>query len=560
MQRIHDTQGRPRRLRQLASAVFAVGLGAGVATVNAANHREAPLTALDHKADITDVFAFVSYDDPGKVTLIVNVDPLLEPANGPNYFPFDPEILYEIKVDNDHDAREDITFQFRFHTTQRLPGVFTSFVGALDGLVAPPDSPAPVPAGTVVVPPAITALDGPGSEGLGTRQTYSVSVKRGDSRQAASEVIARGLIALPSNVGPRTMPDYASLYEQAIHPIGNGIQVFAGTVDDPFSIDLGAAFDTLNFRPGASGAGLGGVLTAEQDAADDVNFSADDVSGYNVNAIAIEVPVEMLTSDGAAHTADEPAATIGVWATTSRPRVKVRSTRPGRPGITSRSMVQVQRMANPLFNELLIGTGSKDKFSMSHPKNDAEFAAFALDPLLARALNAAVFRLTGTDALPIPTPPRTDLLPLVQYLPPIAAPGTPTGPVADLLRLNTGILPTPPEARSRLGLLTLLDADSSNDDAAGFPNGRRPSDDVVDIATRAVVGVLKVLEDGDASFSGFPHNALGDGVNTNDVPYRDTFPYLSLAHSGRNSGHVDPGEAGCVATSSPQTPIECPIE
>ena len=197
----------------------------------------------------------------GKVTLILNVDPLLEPANGPNYFPFDPEILYEIKVDNNHDAREDLSFQFRFRTEQRLPGVFTSMVGALDGLLAPPDSPAPVPGGALVVPPAITALDGLGSEGLGTRQMYEVTLKRGTSRRAPAEALGTDLIALPSNVGPRTMPDYASLYDQAIYGLPGGVRVFAGTVEDPFWIDLGAAFDTLNFRIGASGPGINGVLT-----------------------------------------------------------------------------------------------------------------------------------------------------------------------------------------------------------------------------------------------------------------------------------------------------------
>jgi hypothetical protein len=193
-------------------------------------------------------------------------------------------------------------------------------------------------------------------------------------------------------------------------------------------------------------------------------------------------------------------------------------------------------MGNPLFNELIIGTGSKDAFSMSKPKDDAQFADFALDPLLARVLNAIY-------SLPIPTPPRNDLLPLVQYMPPIAAAGTPPGPVADLLRLNTGVPPTPAAQRSRIGFLTLLDSDPTNDDAAGFPNGRRVSDDVTDIATRAVAGVLA-----GAPFDGFPYNRLGDGVNTNDVSYRETFPYVGYALSGRDSRHVDPGEAGCIGT------------
>src|SRR6185295_13888244 len=181
---------------------------------------------------------------------------------------------------------------------------------------------------------------------------------------------------------------------------------------------------------------------------------------------------------------------------------------------------------NPLFNELIIGTGSKDRFSQSQPRNDAQFASFALDPLLARALNAIY-----ADVLPIPTPPRLDLLPLVQYVPPIAAPGSNPGPIADLLRLNTGVPSTPYAQRRRMGLLA--------GDAAGYPNGRRLSDDVTDIAARVVVGVLA-----GAPFNGFPHNRIGDGVNANDVPYRETFPYLGSAHDGRNSRHTDPGEVG----------------
>src|SRR5262245_10514086 len=142
----------------------------------AANHREAPITALDHKADITDWFAFVSYDDPTKVTLILDVDPLLEPANGPNYFPFDPEILYEMKIDNNRDGNEDIIFQFRFQTEIRLPGVFTALVGVGNGVNTPDNSPPPLLPGTPLIPPAITALDGPGSQGLSLRQTYTVTM------------------------------------------------------------------------------------------------------------------------------------------------------------------------------------------------------------------------------------------------------------------------------------------------------------------------------------------------------------------------------------------------
>ena len=303
---------------------------------HAANHREAPLTALDHKADITDFFAFVSYDDPGKVTLILNVDPLLEPSNGPNYFPFDPEIVYAIRVDNNHDAVEDLRFEFRFSTEIRAPGVFTAFVGAGNGIPAPANSPAPVAPGTPLIPPAITALDGPGSEGFSLRQRYTVSLVTGHENTK----LAEGLIAVPTNVGSRTMPDYAKLVQQGIYEIGKGITVFAGTVDDPFWIDLGATFDSVNLRQLPNGSGIPAVLTKEQDADDTRNFAADDVAGFNVNAIAIEVPVTLLTYDGKPHAANDPLATIGTWGTTSRPQTKVYR-RPGEPPNLSERLTQI---------------------------------------------------------------------------------------------------------------------------------------------------------------------------------------------------------------------------
>ncbi len=360
----------------------------------AANHREAPLTALDHKADITDYYAFVSYDDPNKVTFILSVDPLLEPANGPNYFPFDPDIRYAIKIDNDNDAVEDISFEFRFNTELRLPGVFTGFVGAGNGLFAPANAPKDLngvkpPTSAIVVPPAITSLDGPGSIGLGIRQSYTVTMVKGPSSRPSPGIELTGgqpLYAVPSNVGPRTMPDYPALARQGIYSLGNGIKVFAGTTDDAFWIDLGAAFDSLNFR--ATGFALPGVLMDGQEADDTRNFASDAVSGYNVNSIAIEVPISMLTRTGTKVAATDVAATIGTWGVTSRQRVRVLPGTPGRETHNQGPWVQIQRMGNPLFNELIIGTGSKDKFSMSEPKDDAQFANFALDPLLARVLNA----------------------------------------------------------------------------------------------------------------------------------------------------------------------------
>ena len=483
----------------------------------ASNHREAPITALDHKADITDLYAFVSYDNAqpnqrgSHVTMILCVDPLLEPANGPTLFPFDDDLMYEIKVDNDHDARADITFQFRFTTDYRLPNVYTAVAGIGDeGAFAPGTD-------TLVVPPQIRTFDNPG---LNQIQTYSVNMVTGNNANQGMELVPSGggpMYALPANPGPRTM-DYPALFDQAIYETANGVKVFAGTVDDPFWIDLGGAFDTANFR--TLGSGIPGVLTAEEDAAKK-NFAADTVSGYAVNAIAIEVPIEMLTSTGNIEAATSPDAVIGVWGTTSRSRVRVFPW-----GESKGPFRQVQRIGHPLINELIIGIGSKNRYSMDEPRNDSQFANFFLDPPIVKIVEA----LYG-GALTVPSAPRTDLLPLVTYAAPIAPPGTEAGPVADLLRLNTGVPPTPVANAKRLGAIA--------GDLGGYPNGRRLFDDVVDIVLR--VGVGGVLVEG---MNMAPNNSLGDGVNVNDAEYRTTFPYLADSPDGRNRRHIDPGEDG----------------
>jgi hypothetical protein len=509
--------------------LFVAGLTAIHPGLFAASHREAPITAFDHKADITDLYAFRSYGSAAvpAVTLILCVDPLLEPANGPNWFPFDSDILYEIHVDNDHDARADVTFQFRFETEQRLPGLFQVYAGAGAGVAAPANSPRPVAPGTLVIPPRIESFDSPG---FGQRQSYTVTLVTERATQALDTPDGRRMFVVPANVGPRTM-DYAKLFAEGSYSLGGQVRVFAGTTDDAFWIDLGGAFDTFNTHAVP-------VLSAAQDTAAQ-NIAPDTVSGYAVNTIAIEVPVAMLTRTGRVEPPDSPDATIGVWATTSRPRVTVR--RSPKPALQRGPYRQVQRMGNPLINELLVGTGFKDRFSMDRPENDSQFSAFFLDPALARVINA----LTG-GAVAIPAPPRLDLLPVVQYRPPVAAPGTPTGPIADLLRLNTGVDPTPPAAASRLGLL--------GGDPAGFPNGRRVFDDVTDIALRLVVGGVLA-----APFPGFDPNVggrLGDGVNVNDAPYLTDFPYVALAPSGRDRRHLDPREPGCTAGTGPACPPE----
>jgi hypothetical protein len=212
-------------------------------------------------------------------------------------------------------------------------------------------------------------------------------------------------------------------------------------------------------------------------------------------------------------------------------------------------------MGNALINELVIGTGSKDTFSMSQPRNDAQFAPFALDPVLARALNAAY-------GIRVPDPPRQDLLILVQYQGPAVPAGTPVGPPADMLRLNTSIAATAKASRKRIGELA--------GDPAGYPNGRRLTDDVVDIAARAVAGgvcgvplnlapqgatpTLITCTSGGAPFTNAQVPLIGDGVNLNDVPLQEVFPYVAFAQSGRDRVHNGPGSKVCAQ------PAGCPVE
>jgi len=534
----------------------------------ASSHREAPITAIDTAADITDIYAFRSYDvngndtSPASVTMILNTNPFLDPSNGPNWGLFDPDILYEIKVDNNENGKENIVFQFRFQHTITDPGLYTGLAGfGSSGAGAPG------------VPPQITAFTGTQGSGITTQQTYTVTmIKNGEAKQILNQN-GSPFYAVPANAGPRTI-NYADLYAAGTYNDTNeGISVFAGAVDDPFFIDLGGTFDTANLHTGPSG--IPGVMTttAPGTGADgeNGNFAADTVSGYAVNTIAIQVPIALLTSTGKVEKSSAPSATIGIWGTTSRPENSIRrhwdydsddSARFSAYGSDPKYR-QVQRLGNPLINELIIGTGSKDYWSMSRPVDDAQFAHFDLNPLFVTVVDS-LYSVLVPGALYSPPNPRVDLLPLVEYLPPIAASGTSTGPVADLLRLNTGVPPTAPGRASRLGLLA--------GDGAGYPNGRRLADDVVDITLRvAVGGVLAGNKCGPQHNSAcgvFPNNVLGDGVNVNDVNtdlatngvtnlvepnthFHTAFPYVDYCPSGRDRVHIDPGGPGCLVGGSP---------
>lgn len=467
------------------------------ATAFAASHREAPLIANDPAADNTDFYMFRSWNDSSKVVFILNVIPGQEPGAGPNYFNFADDVIYKINVDTNADGNEDLVYEIRFKTEFR--------------------NPLQLPLSYVALPP-ITALDGPGSEGIILRQSYTVTQVRGGVRVNLGTF---PMFAVPSRVGPLTMPNYAALAEKGIYALANGGKVFAGQRDETFYIDLGATFDTLNFRRTPP------ILTAAEDANDFVNpFGNDMLSGFNVSTIAIEVPISSVTSTA--------GSVIGAYASTARQKVRVLRSKGAddKDDVEAGPSVQVSRMANPLVNELIIGTDTKDKWNTTDPSDEAQFLDFYLNSRLATAINLR-FGLT------IPTTNRTDLVNVFLKYPSQPQTGRcGRSDCAELLRLNLAVPPRQPEAQKRLSLLA--------GDPAGWPNGRRPNDDVTDIALRVVAGKLLGVPTGDL--------LLGDGVNFNigaepspnvtaNGIYK-VFPYLPIPHDGRNRRHIDCNEPG----------------
>src|SRR5688572_13106178 len=388
--------------------VMAMLVGPAPISSSAASHREAPMISYDPSADITDFFMFRSYEEGNddKIALIMNVNPFEEPGGGPNYYNFDPTVLYAINVDNNMDGNaDDVRFEFEFKTeirgVVRDLGLFLSYVA---------------------IPAPITALDGPGSEGLGLRQTYTVTMIKGGKRTT----LGRGLFAVPSNVGPRTMPDYESLVQQGIYEVGDGARVFAGQRDDPFYIDLGAVFDTLNLRdPGV-----------------------DQLSGFNVHTIALEVPADWLTSDSKGPE-DTTSPVLGAYANTYRRSTTVMrdddDDKDRRQG--SGRWVQVQRLANPLVNETIIGTVDKDRWNSLDPSKEQRLVEYYTNPRLVTALEA-VF---GADAEPL-----FDLRDVFLTY----EPGN-YNRLSELLRLDLSVEPTPLESQEPLTVLA--------GDNAGWP-------------------------------------------------------------------------------------------
>lgn len=458
-----------------ASAVAVAGvyaLGAGTST--ASSHREAPLISNDPTADNTDTYAFVSPDDPDKLTLIANWYPFQEPAGGPNFYPWatEDQARYYIKIDNNGDAIPDVEYEWTFQNIDNRAAVDY------------PDSEAD---GSFLYNNGqVTSFDDPT---LLFKQTYTL--KQTDDFGNVDVLVENAPVA-PSRVGDASMPDYQALRDEAVIEVPDATS-FVGQADDPFFLDL-RVFDLLY------GADLSEVGT-------------DTLNCYNVNSVALQVEIDDVTRD------DDPV--IGVWSTTERASMRVQA--PDGSQTYSGDFVQVSRLGNPLVNEVVIPAYLKDAFNALAPENDA-----SVTPAVDKVLDPEVSKLLeAIYGIPAKETPRTDLYYI--FLEGLNGLNMPAGEVqpSEQLRLNTSI---PPAAEpNRLGVLA--------GDNAGFPNGRRLADDAVDIALQAVAGAVSVDDTGaPTGVEIVPELAAGDAVDTNDYEFGDTFPYLALPTSGSDAG------------------------
>jgi hypothetical protein len=495
----------------MASVAAAAGAGGIITTLsNGSSHREAPLTALDPTGDDTDVYAFKAPDAANALTIVANWIPFEDPAGGPNFYRFDDRASYYLNVDNTGDGRYDVRYRFKFHTRTRDKN---SFLYALPGVSS-------------ILDPKLNVV-----------QTYDVTRETyRDGRQVGEKVVAHNLPTAPDNVGPKTFPDYAAVAAQADRTIKGGGRVFAGQVDDPFFVDLGSTFDAINLRKGTGAQGGG----------------RDDLAGYNVHSIVLQVPEKQVTRDGRQVAGAKAAnAVVGVWSSTERPRVQVSSpvaeeARAARhvhrrSRAAQDSEVQVSRLGNPLVNEVVNPMAEKDLWNALEPSQDSRFAKYVLHPelanLIANVLYAGAF--PNLSAYVTSNKPRADLAAiLLTGIPSGVVPGFQnfTGPVqADMLRLNVAVPPTVDDPNP-IGLVA--------GDPAGFPNGRRIDDDVTAIELKAFAGATIPLVDPSYTPDGAA-GLLNDGTSNDNTPYGDpllsSFPYLSNPNSGFTTVPGTPG-------------------
>ena len=495
---------------RVANAVSTMALGLSVAALTASqalasSHREAPFISGQAQVDATDLYMFRSYETGRQafVTILANYQPFQDPQGGPNFYMFNPNALYEVHIDNNGDAVEDISFQFRFKNTSKAAALTVG--------------------GKSVKIPLINSgpITGVNPAALNVRETFTIDVVRGGRRGATRTSITNATGGATEfdkpvdNIGDKVFggaAGYATYANQHIYNVTipgctTAGRVFVGQRKEPFYIAVGKAFDLFNLNP--LGAEVGG--------------NNNDLEAKNVSTLAMEVPIACLTAGA------DPV--IGAYTTASLRQGRLlhgspesginKSHRHGGP------WAQVSRLGMPLVNELIIGLDDKDKFNASKPKNDAaNFSDYVTNPVLP-ALIQSLF-----PAAVAPTNfPRTDRVTV--FLKGISGVNQPTTVVsADLLRLNTSTAVAAAGAQNPLGVAA--------GDLAGFPNGRRPADDVVDLSLRVAMGALCVLTGATDTLkvgcapADAPAGALTltDGVRKNASNFGVTFPYLTTPLPG----------------------------
>ncbi len=504
----------PMRLTLLASALACAG------SALASSHAEAPFVTELRKVDNTDVYAFRSYESgrDGFVTLISNFYPVQDAYGGPNFFFLDPEALYEIHVDNNGDAKEDITFQFRF--TNELKDIPLTIGGKSVSIA-------------LRNPATVTEMNSPNSQ---ISETYQVNVVRGNRRSGERTAVTNtagnaSTFEKPiDNFGNKSIPDYAAYANAHIYNIAipgcsaTGARVFVGQRKEGFAVNLGELFDLVNLDPIGARDGQGNALDDK-----------------NVTSIALEVPTSCVTQN-----ANQPI--IGVWSTASVRQGRLINRNPG-SNITSASKeggpwAQVSRLGSPLVNEVVIGLKDKDKFNSSKPENDGQFADYVTNPTLP-ALLEILFGSAGVRAPQVF--PRTDLV--ATFLTGVQGVNQPPNVVAsEMLRLNTAVAVTPAAQQNDLGAALCFvngapKLDNPSCDPAGFPNGRRPGDDITDIELRVAMGFLLPDASKPPTSANLPYT---DGALINQSQFDVTFPYLKTPLPG------SPNELnGVLGTAAP---------
>ena len=443
------------------SAVALMAATLGPTLGRASSHREAPLVSADPQVDQTDLYAWVSPDAPDAVTFVSSWIPFEEPAGGPNFYEFAEGVRYDLNIDNDGDALADLIYRWTFKDHQRNPNTFLHNTGQ------------------------VTSLDDPD---LNLYQTYDLKLKVPGE---AAQVLIDDAIVAPNNVGAASMPDYASLSNAAIDTFGQGAKSWVGQSDDPFFLDL-RVFDLLY-------------------GADFSEVGDDTLAGFNVHSMVLQVPQTELAKNGNV----EANPVIGIWNTASRRSTRIQSA-DGSQKFEGK-WVQLSRLGMPLVNEVVVPVSLKNYFNGSKPKNDAQYLGAVQDPELPHLIEA-VYGIPAPDSDPAAAGiQRADLISV--FLTGVEGLNMPAGvKPAEMLRLNMTIPPCGEgcATHSTLGVI--------GGDVAGFPNGRRLSDDIIDAALQVVEGEL----------IGNPTD-LGDGVGANDVDFRAAFPYVSLPHSGSDA-------------------------